>query len=124
MIAALFVLALGVASAVMELQGPRGGGQPAGADAVLILPLRVHILTARDLELADCKLRDSDVTRIVGKLNEIWSKAGVYFGLEAIVREPAAQTHRFRELGGEERMRSGSSLIRSPLKSTERDRAG
>jgi hypothetical protein len=98
MIAALFVLALGVASAVMELQGPRGGGQPAGADAVLILPLRVHILSSRDLELADCKLRDADVTRIVGKLNEIWSKAGVYFGLEAIVREPAVQTQRFREL--------------------------
>ncbi len=34
----------------------------------------------------------------IGKLNTLWSKAGIYFGLETIVREPAAQTDRFRQL--------------------------
>jgi hypothetical protein len=41
-------------------------------------------------------LKGADVTRIVGKLNTIWNQAGIHFGLESIVREPAAQRERFR----------------------------
>jgi hypothetical protein len=41
-------------------------------------------------------LKDADVSQIVGKLNAIWHKAGLHFGLESIVREPAAQRERFR----------------------------
>ncbi len=105
MIAAPLFLVLGF---VLLGDGPASScdlAQPIAADRFLIIPLRAHILTAPDLELADCKLKDADVTRIIGKLNTIWNKAGIHFGLEAIVREPASQRNRFRlmaELNGGE----------------------
>ena len=54
--------------------------QPIAANRFLIVPIRAHILTAPDLELADCKLKDADVTRIISKVNTIWNKAGIYSG--------------------------------------------
>jgi hypothetical protein len=67
------------------------------ADQFIILPLRVHVLTADDADV-DCKLSDDDVRRIVGKVNRVWRPAGVYFGLESIVREPAAKQERFKKV--------------------------
>jgi hypothetical protein len=90
MIATLLVLAIGIATVGDATQGPRAVALPPAAKVSLIVPLHVHVLSSRDLTLADCKLRDADITRIVGKLNTIWSKADIYFGLESIVREPAA----------------------------------
>jgi hypothetical protein len=68
-----------------------------------VVPLRVHVLTADDLPEVDCKLTDDDITRILGKVNQVWNKAGIHFGLESLVREPAAERDRFRlarELSG------------------------
>jgi hypothetical protein len=65
-------------------------------DSFLIVPLRVHILTAPDIEMANCTLSDADIGRVVGHVNAIWHKAGVHFGLESIVREPADQQERFK----------------------------
>ena len=97
MIAAVVILLTGIVGFAGEPQPPGDLAEQAIApDQFLIVPLRAHILTAPDLKLADCKLQDADVRRIVGKLNRIWSKAGIYFGLESIVREPAAQRDRFR----------------------------
>ncbi len=51
----------------------------------------------------DCKLSDDDLERILGKVNTIWHPAGIHWGLESIVREPAAQQNRFktaRDLAG------------------------
>jgi hypothetical protein len=62
----------------------------------VVVPLRVHVLTADDLPDVDCKLSDADITRIIGKVNRIWNKAGIHFGLESIVREPAAEQAKFR----------------------------
>ncbi len=79
--------------------GPRPSSaaeQAPAADSFLIIPLRAHLLSSPNLPLADCKLRDQDVTRVVGKLNTIWHPAGIYFGLESTVHEPAVQTERFR----------------------------
>lgn len=64
----------------------------------LVIPLRVHILTAENLPEVDCKLDDDDVKRILGKVNGVWRAAGIHFGLESIVREPAAKQDRFRAL--------------------------
>ncbi len=98
MIVTSFVLALGIS---MVADGPGSArvttGQQAPAE-FLIVPVRVHILTAPDLELANCKLRDSDITRVIAKLNAIWRQAGITLGVESIVREPAAQRDRFRLL--------------------------
>lgn len=64
------------------------------AEQFLIVPLRVHVLTS-DLPEINCKLTDADVERIVGKVNRVWNVAGIHFGLERIVREPAAKQDRF-----------------------------
>jgi hypothetical protein len=69
----------------------------------LVIPLRVHILSASNLPEVDCHLGDADVTRIVSKVNAIWNKAGIHWGLESLVREPAARQDRFliaRDLHG------------------------
>lgn len=69
---------------------------PPVSEDFLILPLRVHILTSSDLPEVDCRLTDADITRIVRKVNGIWDKAGIHWGLESIRREPAARQARFR----------------------------
>ena len=46
--------------------------------------------------MADCKLEDADVERVVRNLNTIWRKAGIVFGIESIVHEAAVQRDRFR----------------------------
>ncbi len=70
--------------------------EPPAYESFLVIPLRVHVLTSNQLPDADCKLTDADVRRIIGKVNGIWSKAGVHFGLDSIVREPAARVARFK----------------------------
>ena len=71
--------------------------QPPPPDQFVIVPLRVHVLTAAESEI-DCKLADADVERIIRKANRIWHVAGVHFGLESIVREPAARVDQFRRI--------------------------
>jgi len=72
--------------------------EPPAYDKFLVIPLRFHILTSKDLPMADCTLTDADATRAVAEINRIWEKAGIRFGLDAIVREPAAQVGRFQEI--------------------------
>ena len=75
---------------------------PPPFDTFLVIPLRVHVLSAPDLPEIDCALSDDDVTRILGKVNGVWNKAGLHWGLESIVREPAARQEKFqlaRDLG-------------------------
>ncbi|AGA26544.1 Matrixin [Singulisphaera acidiphila] len=77
--------------------------EPPAYDSFLIIPLRLHLLTASDLPEIDCRLTDDDLARILRKVNGIWNKAGIHWGLESIVREPAARTDQFRlarELNG------------------------
>lgn len=66
------------------------------ASEFLILPLRVHVLRSDDLPEANCGLSDADIDRILKKVNGIWHPAGIHFGLESIVREPAEPTDRYR----------------------------
>jgi hypothetical protein len=69
----------------------------------VVIPLRVHILSSSNLPEADCHLSNADVTRILTKVNRIWHKAGIHWGLESLVREPAAREDRFliaRDLHG------------------------
>jgi hypothetical protein len=70
--------------------------KPPEPSEFLVIPLRVHVLTAEGLPEVDCKLADEDIRRIVGKVNGVWNAAGIHFGLESIVREPAAKQDRFR----------------------------
>jgi hypothetical protein len=94
--------------------------EPAG-DQFVIVPLRAHILTAPDLELADCKLSEADVVRVIGRVNAIWHKAGIHFGLESVVREPAAQRERFRLTAEQNRGEVGVSALKMLLPRSTRE---
>lgn len=82
--------------------GARGGAPPSDAteppsfETFLVLPLKVHVLRSADLPEVNCGLKDQDVTRIVGKVNGIWNKAGIHWGLAGIVREEAAGQGKYR----------------------------
>ena len=96
----LIVVALSLAAA-----GPAEPASPdvteaPPADQFVVIPLRVHVLSG-DAPEVDCKLTDADVERIVGKVNKVWRAAGVHFGLESIVREPAARVDQFKRVRDE-----------------------
>ncbi len=85
------------APAVVEAPDPKATvAEPPPYDDFLVIPLRVHRLRSDDLPEAHCDLSDADFERIVGKVNGIWNRAGVHFGLESIVTEPAANVEKFR----------------------------
>jgi hypothetical protein len=70
--------------------------KPPPVDEFLVLPLRLHVLKADDLAEVDCALTDADLARILKKVNGIWHNAGIHWGLESIVREPAARQEKFK----------------------------
>jgi hypothetical protein len=74
--------------------------RPASGDQFVIVPLRVHVLTTPGLDLANCRLSDAEVMRVVAHINGIWRQAGVHFGLESILHEPADQAERYRLVAG------------------------
>ena len=96
MIVSSMIVAIGLVTFVDEPKPADVVSQPPALDQFLIVPLRVHIFVSPGFEQVNCKLGDADVTRIVGKLNSIWNKGGIHFGLESIVREQPAHTDRFR----------------------------
>jgi len=98
MIAMSLVLTMSLSFVDPGCEPPQAETKPPAADQFLIVPLRIHVLRTPNLELADCKLGDGDVERVVRNLNTIWGKAGIIFGIESIVHEPAAQPDRFRLL--------------------------
>ena len=90
------VVALTVAFLVGAGEPPPDVTEPPPYDEFLVIPLRVHILRSSELPEVNCALTDADITRILGKVNDIWGKAGIHWGLESVVREPASQQDRFR----------------------------
>jgi hypothetical protein len=70
--------------------------KPPAFEEFVVIPLRVHILSSSDLPDVNCGLTDADIKRILGKVNRIWHQAGVHWGLESLVREPASKQDRFK----------------------------
>ena len=62
----------------------------------MIVPFRIHVMTAPDLELANCRLTDAGAARVLDQLNAIWHRAHIHFGLESIRRERPDQAARSR----------------------------
>jgi hypothetical protein len=92
------VLLLGLrAFAADEARSPDVTEAPPRGD-FLVLPLHVHILTAKDRPEIDCKLTDADIDRIVSKINRVWGKAGIAFRIESLLREPAENLAKFDEM--------------------------
>src|SRR3989442_12904581 len=57
----------------------------------LLAPVRVHLLLAKDSPAIQTTLMESDITRILGKLNGVWAQAGLHLYIESLVREEAKQ---------------------------------
>ena len=90
-----FALALSI---VFSLALPRGEDPvpPHRFEDFIVIPLRVHVLSSENLPELDCTLTDTDLARILGKVNGVWHQAGIHFGVESIVREPAAEQGKFQ----------------------------
>ena len=74
----------------------RNAESPPVAGQFLVIPLRLHVLKSEALGTVDCRLSDDDLRRILGKVNGIWNKAGIHWGLESILQEPANLSNKFR----------------------------
>ncbi len=67
-------------------------------DQFLVVPLRIHVVVSPEFPMTNTRISDAEVARSVPAINAIWSKAGILFGLDSIVREPAGQLERFQLL--------------------------
>ncbi|MDB6153572.1 MAG: Matrixin [Chthoniobacteraceae bacterium] len=62
-------------------------------EKTLVAPLRIHLLNAAESPALSTTLTDTDITRILNKVNRVWSRAGIFFYAESVVREaPVAFT--------------------------------
>jgi hypothetical protein len=75
------------------------GQEALTADEFRLLPLRVHLLRAKQAPELNCKLQDTDARRILGKVNGIWRQAGIQFYEESVRAEEAASQEFFNGLG-------------------------
>jgi hypothetical protein len=81
----------------------------------LLVPIRVHLLMAKDSPAIQTTLTESDITRILGKMNRVWAQAGLHFYLESLVSEEAnVQTN---ASGSSERARDRDLLALRPPES-------
>jgi hypothetical protein len=87
-----FAVFVGLVAAMSRI----AGAQDVPTEQFVVIPLRVHVLTDPNIDIANCKMTEADVKRVVGNVNAIWHKAGIHFGVESVLREPAAQHERFR----------------------------
>ena len=70
------------------------------ADEFLILPVKIYRLKAADVPDVDSlQLKDSDIHRILAKVNTVWAAAGIYWQLESIENVNAENLGRLKLLG-------------------------
>jgi hypothetical protein len=89
--AGLFVNLAALAGSGLLFQSARGEAATNrfSFDDFLLVPIRVHLLLAKDAPDIQTTLTESDVTRILGKMNGVWAQAGLHLFLESLVREEA-----------------------------------
>lgn len=58
---------------------------------LITLPVRVHLMQSDTTPDMHTTLTDADVLRILGKVNTVWSQAGIRFEIESIVRTKAVE---------------------------------
>lgn len=66
-------------------------------DDFLLVPLRFHLLSAKDAPQLATTLTEKDITRILGKMNGVWAQAGVHFYRESLVQEEADKQELYSE---------------------------
>jgi hypothetical protein len=90
------VTASALIAAIMLMTGrafPQTSARGLGFEDYLLVPLRVHLLSAPAAPEIGTTLTKEDVARILEKINRVWSQAGVHFFLESLVEEEAANQH-------------------------------
>src|ERR1051325_9732304 len=63
----------------------------------LIVPLRIHLLSATNATNWHTTLDEKDIPRIVAKVNTIWAQAGFHFYVDAVVREQCRHLEHYDE---------------------------
>ncbi len=82
-------------AAILGFQ-PSHAAEPAfGFDDFLVAPVRIHLLSAKDVPALHTTLVEADIQRILGKANKVWAAAGVHFHIESIVKEEAVRQELF-----------------------------
>ena len=78
----------------------------------VVVPLRAHVLQSAGLPDVDCHLSDADLDRIVGKVNEIWHKAGDSLGARPrSSTNPAARQDQFQSRPREPEVNATASAV-------------
>lgn len=62
-------------------------------DEFLLVPVRVHLLAAKDSPAIQTTLTETDIARIWKKVNGVWAQAGLHFYIESLVREEGGESH-------------------------------
>ena len=62
----------------------------------LVAPVRVHLLAAKQCDAIQTTLLETDITRILGKVNGVRAQAGLHFYLESVVCEEARHQESYR----------------------------
>jgi hypothetical protein len=60
---------------------------PGACDEFLLVPVRVHLLSAKEKPRLTTTLTSLDVQRILNQANGIWAHAGIHFYLESLVKD-------------------------------------
>lgn len=82
-------------AAILGFQ-PSHAAEPAfGFDDFLVAPVRIHLLSAKDVPALHTTLVEADIQRILGKANKVWAAAGVHFHIESILKEEAVRQELF-----------------------------
>ncbi len=89
--ATLFILA----TTILGFQ-PSHAAEPAfGLDDFLVAPVRIHLLSAKEIPALHTTLAETDIQRILGKANKVWAAAGIHFHIESILKEEAVRQDLF-----------------------------
>jgi hypothetical protein len=105
---AALCFALGAALLPVAGRGQAAGFKP---EEYRLLPVRVHLLRSHTAPGLNGTMTESDVTRILGKVNGIWRPAGLAFFAESVLTETAASGDLYQALG-EGRTEAHLRLIR------------
>jgi hypothetical protein len=57
----------------------------------IVIPVRIHLMQSASIIPMHTTLTEPDVQRIFGKVNRIWSQAGIRFEIESIVHTEATE---------------------------------
>ncbi len=71
-------------------EAPASAAPPEAKPPVITVPVRVHLMESKGTPAMHTTLAESDVRRIFGKANMIWSQAGIHLEIESVVHTEAA----------------------------------